>query len=53
MKVIITIDVDAQETGYRDDDELKDNIIDFARDLMINGAENEEVACTLLEVDYI
>lgn len=53
MKVIITIDVDAQETGYRNDDELKYNIVDFARDLMINGAESEEVACTLLEVGYI
>lgn len=52
MKITITIDVNAQETGYLDDDELKDNIVDFARDLIINGAENEEVACTLLKVDY-
>lgn len=52
MKIQITIDVNAQETGYRDDDELKDNIVDFARDLMINGAENEEVALTLLDVSY-
>lgn len=52
MKITITIDVNAQETGYLDDDELKDNIVDFARDLLINGAENEEVALTLLEVSY-
>lgn len=44
MKITITIDVNAQETGYLDDDELKDNIVDFAHDLIINGAENEEVS---------
>lgn len=52
MKITITIDVNAQETGYLDDDELKDNIVDFARDLIINGAENEEVGLTLLNVSY-
>lgn len=52
MKITITIDVDVQGSGYRDDDELKDNIVDFAHDLIVNGAGYEEVVCTLREVDY-
>ena len=52
MKISIILDVDAQESGYANEGELKDNIVDFARDLIINGADYEEVGCTLLEVDY-
>ncbi|MGN0593988.1 MAG: hypothetical protein ACI4I6_02410 [Hominimerdicola sp.] len=51
MKISIVLDIDVQESGYTEDD-LKDNIVDFTRDLIINGADNEEVAFTLLEVDY-
>lgn len=52
MKISITLDVDVEETGYKNKDEFKDNIVEFSRDLIINGAENEEVALTLLEVEY-
>ena len=52
MKISITLDIDIQETGYKNDDEFKDNIVDFSRSLIINGAENEEVALTILEVEY-
>ena len=52
MKVYITLDIDIQETGYTYEDEFKDNIVDFARNLIINGAENEEVALTILSVGY-
>lgn len=40
------------KSGYTDEDELKDNLLDFARDLIINGAENEGVGCTLIAVGY-
>lgn len=52
MKITITIDIDPIASGYADEDDLKDNITDFARDLIINGAENEEVELTLLSVEY-
>lgn len=52
MKISVVLNIDVQESGYANEDELKDNIVDFARDLIINGAENEEIGCTLLEVDY-
>ncbi len=52
MKISITMEVDAVASGYADEDALKDSIIDFARDLIIHGAENEEVEVTLLSVEY-
>ncbi|MCM1362620.1 MAG: hypothetical protein NC235_12055 [Clostridiales bacterium] len=52
MKICITLDIDVEESGYTDEDALKDNLLDFARDLIINGAENEEVGCTLISVEY-
>lgn len=52
MKISIHIDVDILASGYNNEDELKDNIIDFAKDLIINGAETEECEITLLSVDY-
>ena len=51
MKLSVELDIDIQESGYTEDD-LKDNIVDFVHDLIINGAENEEVALTLLKVSY-
>lgn len=42
MKICITLDIDIEESGYSNEDELKDNLVDFTRDLIINGAENEE-----------
>lgn len=52
MKISIILEIDIQETGYKSEDDFKDNIVDFSRDLIINGAENEEVALTILEVEY-
>lgn len=52
MKISIHIDVDPLASGYINENELKDNIIYFAKDLIINGAENEDFQITLLSVDY-
>lgn len=53
MKMTITIDVDPVASGYADEEELKDSITDFARDLIINGAENEEVELIVLSVSCL
>ena len=52
MKISITIDVDAKTSGYANDDDLRDNIINFSRSLIINGAEEECVELTMLSVEY-
>lgn len=52
MILTIKIDVGVKESGYESEDDLKDNIVDFTKDLLINGAENEEVELTLLSVEY-
>lgn len=52
LKICIYLDIDVEESGYTDEDELKDNLLDFTRDLIINGAENEGVGCTLILVGY-
>lgn len=52
MIMSITIDVDAKASGYVNEDELKDDIVIFARDLIINGAEEECVELTMLSVEY-
>ncbi|MDE7423770.1 MAG: hypothetical protein K2N51_08775 [Lachnospiraceae bacterium] len=51
MELTITVDVDLKQSGLSGD-ELKDNIIDFTKDLLINGAEEQEIALTLKEVSY-
>lgn len=51
MKLVIKIDIDIKESGL-DEKFIKDNIIDFTRDLLINGAAEEEIGITLNEVDY-
>lgn len=51
MKLVITINVDAKESGL-DEEFMKDNIADFTRDLLINGAAEQEIGLTLLEVEY-
>lgn len=51
MILTITVDVDTEGTGLNED-ELKDNIIDFTRDLLIIGAEEQEIGLTLKEVSY-
>ncbi len=52
MKISIIIDVDAKASGYENDDDLRDNIINFSRNLIINGAEEECIELTLLDVEY-
>lgn len=52
MKIHITIDVDSVGSGYKSDDDIKDNIVEFTRDLVINGADEQEVELTLCEVGY-
>lgn len=52
MKINIVIDVDVRESGFSNEDEIKDNIVDFTRDLLNNGAENQGIGYTLCEVDY-
>jgi len=51
MRMIIKIDIDCEESGLNEDD-VKDDIVDFARDLLINGADYKEIGLTLLEVTY-
>lgn len=51
MRLVITVDIDVNESGL-DEEFLKDNIIDFTRDLLINGAAEQEIGLTLQEVDY-
>lgn len=51
MKLTIVVDVDIEESGL-DEDNIKDNIIDFAKDLIIVGAAEQEIGITLKEVSY-
>lgn len=51
MILNLCVDVDIEESGL-DEDEIKDNLVEFARDLLICGAAEQDVACTLLEVGY-
>ena len=52
MRINIIIDVDVMESGFSSEDEIKDNIVDFTKDLLNSGAENEGIGYTLCEVDY-
>lgn len=51
MRLVITVDIDVKESGL-DSDEVKDNIVQFARDLLVNGAGEQEIGLTLREVEY-
>ena len=51
MKLVITVDIDLEESGL-DEDFVKDNVVDFTKDLLINGADEEGVGLTLRDVDY-
>lgn len=52
MRINIIIDVDVKESGFSSEDEIKDNIVDFTRDMLNNGAENQGIGYTLCEVNY-
>lgn len=51
MEIVITVDIDTKESGL-DEEFIKDNIIDFTKDLLLNGAAEQEIGLTLKEVDY-
>lgn len=51
MQLTITVDIDTKESGLSED-ELKDNIIGFTKDLLIIGAFEQNIALTLKEVSY-
>lgn len=51
MKLVITVDIDVAESGL-DEDQVKDNIVNFTRDLLINGAADQEIGLSLKEVEY-
>lgn len=51
MRLVITVDVDLEESGLNPD-EVKDDIVQFARDLLIIGASEQEIGLTLREVEY-
>lgn len=52
MRINIIIDVDVKESGFSSEDEIKDNIVDFTRDMLNNGAENQGIGYMLCEVNY-
>lgn len=51
LQLVITVDIHTKESGLSGDD-IKDNIVQFTRDLLIIGASEQEVALTLKQVDY-
>lgn len=51
MRLIITVDLDLEESGLNSD-EIKDNIVQFTRDLLVLGAGEQEIGLTLREVEY-
>lgn len=51
MRLIITVDVDMEGSGLNPD-EVKDNIVQFTRDLLVIGASEQEIGLTLREVEY-
>lgn len=51
MRLVITADIDLEESGLNED-EVKDNIVEFARDLLIIGAYDQRISLELKEVDY-
>ncbi len=51
MRLVIVVDIDIEESGLNED-AVKDNIIEFTEDLLINGATEQEIGLTLKEVGY-
>lgn len=51
MELVIIVDIDAKESGL-DEEYIKDNINEFTRDLLLNGAAEQEIGLTLKGVDY-
>ena len=51
MRLIITVDVDLEGSGLNPDN-VKDDMVQFTRDLLIIGASEQEIGLTLMEVEY-
>lgn len=51
MRLNIVVDIDIEESGLIED-EVKDDIVSFTKDLLINGACEQQIGLTLREVDY-
>lgn len=51
MKLIIEVDIDVEESGL-EEDEIKDDIINFTRDFLIIGAEKLDISFALKEISY-
>lgn len=51
MKLVIEVDIDVEESGLIVD-EVKDDIVNFTKDLLIIGAEEQGIGLTLKEVSY-
>lgn len=51
MRLVITVDIDIEESGLNED-VVKDNIIEFTKNLLISGAADQEIGLTLREVEY-
>ncbi|MCI9101657.1 MAG: hypothetical protein HFH59_06790 [Lachnospiraceae bacterium] len=51
MRLVITVDIDMEESGLNEDD-VKDNIVEFTRDLLVIGAYDQRIGLELKEVNY-
>ncbi len=51
MRLVITVDIDLEESGLNPE-EVKENIVQFTKDLLILGASEQEIGLTLREVEY-
>lgn len=51
MILNLRIEVDMENSGLNED-EVLDDLVNFSRDLLICGAAEQDIECTLLEVGY-
>lgn len=49
MRLMMIVDVDMEESGLNEDD-VKCDIVNFTKDLLIIGAMEQEIGLTLREV---
>jgi len=51
MKLTVEMDIDLEESGLLED-EVKDQLVDFTRDLLTIGAEELGISITLKQLSY-
>lgn len=51
MIMSIKVDINCEESGL-EEEKIKDNIAEFASNLIVNGASSEEIGLRVLEVTY-